>query len=154
MSSTRNLASLATSKTHYKVLITGGGTGGCSVAAKLRGVIPNGEIGVIEPEEHHYYQGAWTLVGAGIKKLQDTRIPMLKAIPGNAEWIKDRVASYDPSNNKVTTVDGNEQTLGPVGERGEEGVVVVSVPTRRSLVYFPKRMVPKPNFWLIRTLTS
>nr|CUU99738.1 hypothetical transcript [Hymenolepis microstoma] len=109
-SQTRNLANLATGKTHYKVLITGGGTAGCAVAAKLRNVVPDGDIGVIEPEEHHYYQGAFTLVGAGIMGLQDTRISMMKAIPGNAEWIRDRVEAYDPLNNKVTTVGGKQIT--------------------------------------------
>lgn len=107
---TRNLAILTSSKTHYKVLITGGGTAGCAVAAKLLNTVPDCDIGVIEPEEHHYYQGAWTLVGAGIMRLQDTRIPMMKAIPSNAEWIKDSVESYDPLNNKVTTVDGKQIT--------------------------------------------
>lgn len=48
---TRNLAILATGKTHYKVLVAGGGTGGCAVSSKLRSVVPEGSVGVIEPEE-------------------------------------------------------------------------------------------------------
>lgn len=40
--------------------------------------------------------------------LPDTRIPMQEAIPSNAEWIKDSVASFDPLNNKITTVGGKQ----------------------------------------------
>ncbi|KAM7533879.1 hypothetical protein Aperf_G00000112030 [Anoplocephala perfoliata] len=104
------LAVLATGKTHYKVLVTGGGSGGCAVAARLRDVIPARAVGVIEPEEHHYYQAVWTLVGAGIIDLPKTRIPMQEAIPNNAEWIRDRVSSFDPANNMVTTVGGKQIT--------------------------------------------
>ncbi|KAM3175958.1 hypothetical protein ACTXT7_007476 [Hymenolepis weldensis] len=63
-------------------------------------------------KQYHYYQGAWTLVGAGIMGLPDTRIPMREAISSNAEWIKDSVASFDPLNNKITTVGGKQ--LNPV----------------------------------------
>ncbi|KAH9278150.1 Sulfide:quinone oxidoreductase, mitochondrial [Echinococcus granulosus] len=107
--SVRKVAMLATSgKNHYQVLIAGGGTGGCTVAARLRGVLPAGAVGVIEPHEHHYYQGAWTLVGAGITDLSQTRIPTREAIPNNAEWIEDKIVGFDPENNKVTVSGGRE----------------------------------------------
>lgn len=47
----RKLAIPATGKTHYRVLMIGGGTAGCAVAARLRDVIPTGAVGVIEPKE-------------------------------------------------------------------------------------------------------
>lgn len=50
--SVRKIAMLATSgKNHYQVLIAGGGTGGCAVAARLREFLPAGAVGVIEPHE-------------------------------------------------------------------------------------------------------
>ncbi|KAM7534685.1 hypothetical protein Aperf_G00000112050 [Anoplocephala perfoliata] len=106
----RKLAILATGKTHYRVLVIGGGTGGCTVAARLRDAIPAGAVGVIEPEEYHYYQPAWTLVGAGIMQLPETRIPMQEAIPNNAEWIRDGISSFDPVNNRVATAGGKQIT--------------------------------------------
>ncbi len=50
--------------THYNVLIIGAGTAGIMVAAQLKrkGVK---SIGLIDPADTHYYQPAWTLVGAG-----------------------------------------------------------------------------------------
>ncbi|VDD79382.1 unnamed protein product [Mesocestoides corti] len=107
----RNFSLPATAgKSHYKVLVAGGGTGGCSVASRLRDILPAGGVAVIEPHEHHYYQGAWTLVGAGIINLPATRIPMQQAIPDNAEWIHDKVVAFDPPNNKVTTASGRQIT--------------------------------------------
>ena len=50
---------------HFQILIIGGGNAGLSVASQL--VLKNKslQIGIIDPSEKHYYQPAWTLVGAG-----------------------------------------------------------------------------------------
>ena len=48
-----------------QVLIVGGGTGGIMTAAQLLKARPQLQIALIEPSETHYYQPAWTLVGAG-----------------------------------------------------------------------------------------
>jgi sulfide:quinone oxidoreductase len=50
---------------HHQILIIGGGNAGLSVAAKLLLKDKKLDIGIIEPSEKHYYQPAWTLVGAG-----------------------------------------------------------------------------------------
>jgi sulfide:quinone oxidoreductase len=60
-------------------------------------------LGIIEPLENHWYQPAWTLVGAGTYDYERTKRPMKSVIPKNADWIKDRVFSFDPENNTVTT---------------------------------------------------
>ena len=51
-------------KSHYNVLVIGAGTAGIMVAAQLKkkGI---SSIGIIDPAKTHYYQPAWTLVGAG-----------------------------------------------------------------------------------------
>ena len=54
------------SKTHYQILIVGGGTGGIAVAARLRNASESLDIGLIEPSKKHYYQPLWTLVGGGV----------------------------------------------------------------------------------------
>ncbi len=38
-------------KNHYKVLVAGGGTGGCAVAGRLRDAVQHGDLAVIEPRE-------------------------------------------------------------------------------------------------------
>ena len=53
-------------KNHYQILIVGGGNAGLSVASQLLRKKSNLNIGIIDPSEKHYYQPAWTLVGAGI----------------------------------------------------------------------------------------
>lgn len=49
---------------HYQILIIGGGSGGIMTAANLLTKDKSLKIGIIEPAEFHYYQAAWTLVGA------------------------------------------------------------------------------------------
>jgi NADH dehydrogenase FAD-containing subunit len=48
---------------HHSVLIVGGGTGGLSVAARLRNLPNPPDVGLLEPSERHFYQPIWTLVG-------------------------------------------------------------------------------------------
>jgi sulfide:quinone oxidoreductase len=51
---------------HYQILIIGAGNAGISVASQLLHKKSNLNIAIIDPSEKHYYQPAWTLVGAGI----------------------------------------------------------------------------------------
>ena len=55
-----------------KILIVGGGNAGLSVAARLLRKNKNLQINIIDPSEKHYYQPAWTLVGAGIFDVNKT----------------------------------------------------------------------------------
>ncbi|KAJ8679863.1 hypothetical protein QAD02_015650 [Eretmocerus hayati] len=92
-----------------KILVIGGGCGGCTMAAKLSknfGEAPNHVI-VLEPSEDHYYQPLFTLVGGGIKPLEASRRPMKDVLPQKAQWIKDRVTFFRPNNNEVTTSRGD-----------------------------------------------
>ena len=57
---------------HYQVLIIGGGTAGIMVAAQLLKKNGSFNIGIIEPSATHYYQPAWTLVGAGTYNFDKT----------------------------------------------------------------------------------
>jgi len=66
---------------NYQILIVGGGTAGIMVASQLRKANSNLNIGIIEPADTHYYQPAWTLVGANAYKFEDTARPMKELIP-------------------------------------------------------------------------
>ena len=50
----------------------------------------------------------WTLVGAGIKSLDQSRKPMSSVMPKSATWIKKSVASFEPDSNQVVLKDGQK----------------------------------------------
>ncbi|HCD88454.1 MAG TPA: pyridine nucleotide-disulfide oxidoreductase, partial [Algoriphagus sp.] len=88
---------------HYQIVIIGGGTAGITVAAQLKRKDKNLAIAIIEPSEKHYYQPAWTLVGAGTFDFKDTEREEVDYIPKGVEWIKDKASAIDPKQNKVST---------------------------------------------------
>lgn len=97
-------------KTHYQILIVGGGNAGLSVASKLLLKDKKLDIGIIEPSEKHYYQPAFTLVGAGVYNIADTEKSEKDFIPKQAKWIKEAAASFDPEQNSVTCSSGSSYT--------------------------------------------
>lgn len=95
---------------HHQIIIVGGGNAGLSVASRLLLKNKKLDIGIIEPSENHYYQPAWTLVGAGTFNIADTEKKEIDYIPKKAKWIKDAAASFDPDNNTVTCTSGKTYT--------------------------------------------
>ena len=95
---------------HYQVLVIGGGNAGLSVASKLLIKKSGLKIGIVDPSEKHYYQPAWTLVGAGIYDIKKTIRNEKDLIPKNTTWIKDAVSAFEPTANKVKCVSGTEIT--------------------------------------------
>lgn len=45
----------------------------------------------------------WTLVGAGLKNLDDSMKSMSHVMPRNVKWIKERAAKFDPKENLIHT---------------------------------------------------
>ncbi len=95
---------------HHQILIIGGGNAGISVAAQLLRKRSNLEIAIIEPSDKHYYQPAWTLVGAGVFNIHDTIRSESSVIPDKVKWIRDAAESFQPEINQVTTKGGAEIT--------------------------------------------
>ena len=91
------------STVHHSVLILGGGSGGISVAARLRRADASLDIGLIEPSETHDYQPLWTLVGAGVFPRDAARRREADFVPKNVSWIRERVATIDAPAKLVTT---------------------------------------------------
>lgn len=89
-----------------KIIIVGGGNAGLSVAAQLLKKDKSLQISIIDPSEKHYYQPAWTLVGAGIFDIAKTVRKQADYIPKGTTWIKDAVATFLPSENKVVCASG------------------------------------------------
>lgn len=96
--------------THYQILIIGGGTAGIMVATQLLKKDKHLKIGIIEPADTHYYQPAWTLVGAGTYDFDKTGRSMGDIIPKNVDWIKDYACGFKPESNSVSTKSSGEIT--------------------------------------------
>ena len=95
---------------HHQVLIIGGGTAGIMVAAQLLKKNKGIDIGLIEPADTHYYQPAWTLVGAGTYDFDKTAKPMAEVMPKGVDWIKDYATGFNPEQNSVSTKSSGEYT--------------------------------------------
>ncbi|MBQ4914684.1 NAD(P)/FAD-dependent oxidoreductase [Maribacter sp. MMG018] len=95
---------------HHQILIIGGGTAGIMVASQLIRQKKASDVAIIEPADTHYYQPAWTLVGAGTYDFDKTARPMSSVIPKGATWIKDRATGMDPENNLVHTANKGDIT--------------------------------------------
>ena len=91
---------------HYQILVIGGGNAGLSVASQLLRKRSNLNIGIIDPSEKHYYQPAWTLVGAGIFDINKTVRNEKDVIPKNTTWIKEAVSEFMPNENKAKCLSG------------------------------------------------
>lgn len=92
--------------THFQILIIGGGNAGISTAAQLLRKKKDLQIAIIEPSDKHYYQPAWTLVGAGVFDINKTIRSEASVIPQNVTWIREAAAYFDPEKNTVITAEG------------------------------------------------
>ncbi|XP_050295234.1 sulfide:quinone oxidoreductase, mitochondrial [Anthonomus grandis grandis] len=91
-----------------KVLVVGGGTGGCAVTAKLSRKLKKTDLIVLEPSEEHYYQPLFTLIGAGIENIETARKSERACLTKNCTWLKDQAAEFDLNRNIVKTVQGHQ----------------------------------------------
>ncbi|MDX1803906.1 MAG: FAD/NAD(P)-binding oxidoreductase [Alcanivorax sp.] len=94
------------SETRWDVVIVGGGAAGVASAASLLKRRPGLSVAIVEPSDRHYYQPAWTLVGAGCFNQADTCRATASLIPSGAKWIRSRVTELDPAHQRVGLDDG------------------------------------------------
>ena len=66
------------------------------------------DITIVEPNDVHYYQPLWTLVGAGMRPVTDSAKPMSRVIPKNSKWIQQSAKGFEPSKNTVSLADGSQ----------------------------------------------
>ena len=88
-------------KSHYQIVIVGGGNAGISIAAQLLRKRKQLDIAIIEPSSKHYYQPAWTLVGGGVFDINKTVREEAAVMPSGVAWIKAKAQGFDPGNNLV-----------------------------------------------------
>lgn len=96
---------------HTRYCILGGGSGGLNISTHLlrSGVHPS-EIRVIDPSPYHYYQPAWTMVGAGLRQILPTGQKMEDVIPKNITLTREKVKLVKPTENTVICENGQEFT--------------------------------------------
>src|SRR3569623_959324 len=88
---------------HLKILIIGGGAAGSTAAASFqRHGVPAGDIASGEPSDTHYYQPAFTLVGAGLFDMAKTRRSTDALIPPGITRIAASASTFAPDDNSVT----------------------------------------------------
>ena len=102
-----SVAEHSSAQTSYDVVIVGGGAGGVSTASSLLKRRPKLSIAIVEPEEIHYYQPGFTLVGAGVFTPDSVWHPMEKVLPKGTTWIKHPVTVFAPKDNEVVLSDGS-----------------------------------------------
>jgi sulfide:quinone oxidoreductase len=90
----------------HQILIIGGGNAGISAASQLLRKQSGLDIAIVEPSEQHYYQPAWTLVGAGVYDIKDTERTEASVMPKGVTWIKERAQSFEPESNRVILGNG------------------------------------------------
>ncbi len=97
----------------HDVVIIGGGTAGITVAASLRRRAGRDlTIAIVEPAEHHYYQPAFTLVGAGAYRLSDTRRSVASLVPAGVDLITGAAKAFHPDDNAVELENGDRVSYG------------------------------------------
>lgn len=94
----------------FDIVVVGGGSAGLGVTASLLRRRSSLRIAILEPNDKHYYQPAWTLVGGGAYAADQTVRNMADVVPHGAEWIKAEVSGFSPNDNLVHLVDG--RTIG------------------------------------------
>ncbi len=91
----------------YDIVIAGGGTAGITVASQLAKSF-SGSVAIIEPNDEHYYQPLFTLVGAGEMPLSKTIRRTLDYIPKKSLWIKNKIEKFSPETHEVILHDGEK----------------------------------------------
>lgn len=96
--------------TAQDIVIIGGGSAGIGLAASLKKREPNLQIAIVEPNDKHYYQPSWTLVGAGEFDPRASVRDMASVMPAGVTWIRAAATGFDPQRREVMLDRGSPLT--------------------------------------------
>ncbi|WP_103735476.1 FAD/NAD(P)-binding oxidoreductase [Pseudomonas sp. GZJR-8] len=92
------------------IVVIGGGSAGIGLLASLLKRDPQLNIILIEPNDYHCYQPAWTLVGGGAYDLQKTRRPLADVLPNGVSWVQAAVSEVLPDEQTLVLNSGQRVT--------------------------------------------
>ncbi|UEH06536.1 NAD(P)/FAD-dependent oxidoreductase [Pseudomonas sp. HN8-3] len=92
------------------IVVIGGGSAGIGLLASLLKRDPQLNIILIEPNDYHCYQPAWTLVGGGAYDLQKTRRPLADVLPNGVSWVQAAVSEVLPDEQTLVLDSGQRVT--------------------------------------------
>jgi len=92
------------------IVVIGGGSAGIGLLASLLKRDPHLNITLIEPNDTHYYQPAWTLVGGGAYDVKKTARPMADVLPDGVTWVQASVAELLPDEQTLVLDSGQRVT--------------------------------------------
>ncbi|MDR2151363.1 MAG: FAD-dependent oxidoreductase [Helicobacteraceae bacterium] len=93
-----------------KIVVIGAGAAGLSTAAKLRDLLKDPDITIIDDTQTHLYQPAFSLIAGGVVSADYPKLDNADYIPEGAKWIKQKAIAIDPDGKSVTTANG--ETIG------------------------------------------
>jgi sulfide:quinone oxidoreductase len=92
------------------IVVIGGGSAGIGLLASLLKRDPHLNITLIEPNDKHYYQPAWTLVGGGAYDVKKTVRPMADVLPDGVTWVQAAVSELLPDEQALVLDSGQRVT--------------------------------------------
>ncbi|AZE90057.1 NAD(P)/FAD-dependent oxidoreductase [Pseudomonas orientalis] len=92
------------------IVVIGGGSAGIGLLASLLKRDPQLNLILIEPNDYHCYQPAWTLVGGGAYDLQKTRRPLAEVLPDGVTWVQAAVSELLPDEQTLVLDSGQRVT--------------------------------------------
>lgn len=93
----------------FKTLILGGGAGGMALSRKLaKHYQAKFYIGLVEPNDDHFYQPMWTLVGGGLKPYEASVRKNMGLMSNDVYWMQNIAVKIKPDQNMVELIDGTE----------------------------------------------
>ena len=99
-------AQTPTSGSQAHIVIAGSGLGGIAVASRLRALLPQARITLVDAKQEHNYQPGYTLVASGVWPMVKVRDRNADFMPSGVEWVQEMVAAFDPASNSLSTASG------------------------------------------------
>lgn len=59
----------------------------------------------------HYYQPQWTMVGGGMKKLEESGRTMESVLPKSITWLKEKAVGFYPDKNLIQISGKNQEPI-------------------------------------------